>query len=197
MIKRLSALAVVLLISLTASAQVARFSAGVKGTGVANLMDVNFLTYGGGGGVFAGVRIANVVGLQAEAIYAMTYGTSSYRLSGAVRLADVKHNYLYVPVVAQIWCGRSVALEAGYQQAIVMSGTIGNTEFEKDDEGMFDYGSVIAGINFNLGKVVTMNLRYSYSLDYSYVKTTVPFKAHGVQLGLGFRFFTTRKQIFR
>lgn len=200
MIKRLSALTVMLFISLTASAQVAKFSAGVKGVGMANFMDdIDLMTYGGGGGVFAGVRIANVVGLQAEALYGLSVGRTEYAISNPnnSQALNVMHNYLYVPVVAQVWCGRNVALEAGYQQAIVLSGKLKSARFEKEDAGMFDYGSVVAGVNFNIGKVVTMNFRYAYSLGYTYIATTVPAKTHSVQFGLGFRFFTTRKQIFR
>lgn len=201
MIKRFSALVVMLFISFAASAQIAKFSVGAKGVGVANLMDIDLMTYGGGGGVFAGVRIADVVGVQAEAVYAMSYGRTSYSVAGSWSTLDVMHNHLIIPVVAQVWCGRSIALEAGYQQTIVLSGVLSgeleNTEFEKEDEGMFDYGSVVAGVNFNLGKVVTMNLRYAYSLGYTYIATTSPAKAHGFQFGLGFRFLTTRKQIFR
>lgn len=189
-----------LFISLTASAQVAKFSAGVKGVGMANFMDdIDLMTYGGGGGVFAGVRIANVVGLQAEALYGLSVGRTEYAISNPnnSQALNVMHNYLYVPVVAQVWCGRNVALEAGYQQAIVLSGKLKSARFEKEDAGMFDYGSVVAGVNFNIGKVVTMNFRYAYSLGYTYIATTVPAKTHSVQFGLGFRFFTTRKQIFR
>lgn len=197
MIKRFSALVVMLFISFAASAQIAKFSVGAKGVGVANLMDIDLMTYGGGGGVFAGVRIADVVGVQAEAVYAMSYGRTNYSVAGSWSTLDVMHNHLIVPVVAQVWCGRSVALEAGYQQTIVLSGKIRTAKFEKEDGGMFDHGSVVAGVNFNVGKVVTMNLRYAYSLGYTYIATTTPAKAHGFQFGLGFRFFTTRKQIFR
>jgi hypothetical protein len=197
MIKRLTALLAVFFISMTASAQIAKFSAGVKGVGMANLMDNNLMTYGGGGGVFAGVRIADVVGVQAEALYGVSVGTSQYEIANSLNTINLQHNYLYVPVVAQVWCGRNVAFEAGYQQAIVLSGTLRSSYFDKEDTGMFDYGSVIAGIHFNLGKVVTMNFRYAYGLGYSYIATTEPSKNQSVQFGLGFRFFTTRKQIFR
>ena len=198
MIKKLSALVVMLLMSFTASAQLAKFSAGVKGAGVANLMDdIGLMTYGGGGGAFASVMVANVIGLQAEALYAVTQGKSMYYISASSNTLTMMHNYLYVPVVAQLWCGRNVAFEAGYQQAIVMGGTLKSGLFKKEDEGMFDYGSIVGGIHFNLGKVVTLNLRYAYGLNESYMATTEPTKNQSVQFGLGFRFFTTRKTIFR
>ena len=197
MIKRLTALLAVFFISMTASAQIAKFSAGVKGVGMANLMDNNLMTYGGGGGVFAGVRIADVVGVQAEALYGLSVGTSQYEIVNSLKTINLQHNYLYVPVVAQLWCGRNVAFEAGYQQAIVMGGTLRSGLFEKEDEGMFDYGSIVGGIHFNLGKVVTLNLRYAYGLNESYMATTEPTKNQSVQFGLGFRLFTTRKTIFR
>lgn len=164
---------------------------------MANLMDIDLVTYGGGGGAFASIRVANVVGIQAEALYAVSYGRSKYFVSDYWSTIDMIHNYLYVPVVAQVWCGRNFAFEAGYQQAIVMGGTLRAAKFTKEDEGVFDYGSIVGGIHFNLGKVVTMNFRYAYGLDYSYIATTKAAKNQSVQFGLGFRFFTTRKTIFR
>lgn len=197
MIKRLLAFAFILCVSISASAQTAKFSTGVKGIGVMNNMDIGLSAIGGGGGLFAGIRVANVVGLQGEVLYASTYGREDYQVGNSLRTLSLAHNYLLVPVVAQLWCGRNVALEAGYQQAIVVSGTLSSSRFEKEETGMFDYGSVIAGINFNLGKVVTLGARYTYGLDYAYIATKEPSKSHSVQVGLGFRFMTTRKTIFR
>lgn len=195
--KKISVLFFMFLFSLSASAQIVKMSGGVKGVGMVNQMDIGLNTYGGGGSVFAEVRIANVVGIQAEAVYAMSYGSQEYSISGRQFVVDMEHSYLYVPVVAQIWCGHSFALEAGYQQAIVLDGTLKVFNAEREDTGVFDYGSIVAGIRLNLGEVVTMNLRYAYGLDYSYIATTQPAKNSSFQFGLGFRMFTTRKTIFR
>lgn len=188
---------VMLFISIAASAQVVKVSAGVKGVGVTNIMDIGLVTYGGGGGAFAGVKIANVLGIQAEAIYAYQTGTARQYTSHNRYMVTVNHEYMYLPVLMQIWCGRSMALEVGYQQAIALSGTLKKSDYTYDDTGVFDYGSFLAGLNFNLGKVVTLGFRYAYSQDYCYIYDNVPAYGHNIQVGLGFRFFTTKKRLFK
>ena len=62
---------------------------------------------------------------------------------------------------------------------------------------MFDYGSLVAGMTINMGKVAFLNLRYTSALDYSYVMTNEPSKNMGFQVGLGLRFFNSKKSVFK
>ena len=195
MIRKLFLTVVIIAFSLTASAQALKFSAGIKATVVANMMTTGEKPQGFGGGAFANLKIANLIGVQADALYSRTSHTIANDLTGTY--CNVSHDYLLVPVVSQIWLGRVFAIELGYQQAIVLSGKIQTTKGKMDDKGIFDYGSVVAGVNISLGKVAAFSVRYTHGLDYSYVAKVDPAKNFGLQAGLGFNLFRSRKTIFK
>ena len=202
--KKVLITAMLLLSAATMSAQIAKVSFGIKGVGLATMPGTDpapttMFQFGGGGGAFLGIKLGRVFGLQVEGMYGLQ--TASYQYSGpSSTLISTQNNYLYVPVVAQLWLGKSFAFEAGYQQAIALFGKIktdSSSQSWKDDGGVLDYGSFIAGININAGKVVFLNFRYTMALTPSYVMTTEPSKNMGLQVGLGFRFFTTKKSLFQ
>lgn len=190
--------------AVTMDAQLVKVSFGAKGAGMATMprAEINpttFVQLGGGGGLFVGMKITKWFGIQVEGLYG--YQTAGYNYSpsgsnGVYSRVRTNSSYFYVPVVAQLWLGRSFAFEAGWQQAIVMSGAIVKDGTTSVDNGVLDYGSFIAGMNINAGKVVFFNLRYSLALQNSYVMTDTPSKNMGFQIGIGFRFFTSKKSIF-
>lgn len=183
-----------------ANAQTVKVSFGVKGIGIGTLPKTEIapsagLQFGGGGGAFVGMRLWNYLGIQAEALYG--FQTASYNTTSLGNQTwKSNQSYMYIPIVLQGWVGRNFALELGYQQAIAISGTLSNDSGVKQDEGILDYGSFIAGMNINMGKVVFLNLRYTLALQNSYVMTTAPSKNMGFQVGLGFRFFSSKKSVF-
>lgn len=192
----------------TANAQAVKASFGVKAAGFGTLPQteitpVSGLQMGGGGGAFFGMKFFNVIGVEAEALFShqvATYQTNSF--GKQTWLSTQQH--IMVPVVLQLWLGRGFAFEVGYQQAIVWDGNLtcvqtnaGMAGEQKGDNGMFDYGSLVAGMTINMGKVAFLNLRYTSALDYSYVMTNEPSKNMGFQVGLGLRFFNSKKSVFK
>lgn len=184
----------------TSYAQLVKVSVGIRGSGVAAVDDnvlkpSSFVQYGGNGGAFVGVKIGKFVGVQADALY--SYRTAGYNISDDLTY-KIGHTYVDVPVCFQLWLGRGFALEAGYQQSIALSGTIKTTDGgNMADEGILDYGSIVAGMVINMGKVVFLNLRYTKAIGYSYVMSTEPSKNMTLSLGLGFRIFNSRQSVFK
>lgn len=186
---------------MTANAQLVKVSFGIKGQGIASLMNTEikpstYVQLGGGGGAFLGMKVGRVIGLQVEGLY--SYQNASFAISDKLgnNIWNSTQQYLYVPAVLQLWCGRSFAFEFGYQQAIALSGTLSSSGNVKDDTGILDYGSLVAGMNINMGKVAFLSFRYTHAMQYSYVMTKDPSKCMSLQVGLGFRFFTSRKSVF-
>lgn len=190
--------------ALSVNAQVIKASFGIKGAGVGTMVsttkDQTFsASVGGGGGAFFGLKLANFLGVQAEAIYAKQ--TINYNFEDYTDLAVYNglQTYLLVPAVAQLWLGRSVALEVGIQKAIGKEETL-HTQGNIPEEaiGLQDYDSYIAGINFNLGKVGVLDFRYLRGIPGTFSKgETKDSTTHGVQVSLGFRLFSSKKHLFK
>lgn len=202
MIKRLFILIALTFSALSVNAQIVKASFGIKGAGVGTVVstakDATFSgSVGGGGGAFFGLKLADFLGIQAEALY--TKQTINYDFE---EFADLKtyhglQTYVLVPAVAQLWLGRSVALEFGIQKAIGKGENImGGNNIPKDAVGIQDYDSYIAGINFNLGKVGVLDFRYLTGIDGTYSKKN-PGAVQSFQVSLGFRLFSSKKHLFR
>lgn len=183
-----------------ANAQIVKVSFGVKGVGLGTLpkteiAPTTMVQFGGGGGAFVGARLWNYLGLQVEALYG--FQTAQYNTTSFGEQTWVSNqSHLFVPIILQGWAGRSFAVEFGYQQAIALSGSLTDGKTTKPDTGILDYGSILAGININMGKVAFLNLRYTLAVQNSYVMTTQPSKNMGFQVGLGFRFYNSKKSVF-
>lgn len=206
MIKKLSILLVLLCIAVTGHAQVARFSAGVKGLAVATVNPKTetsspLYQFGGGAGAYLGVRFADVVGLRAEAMYAYQVGSKRLKYTGdmyEVITYSISNNSLMVPVMLQVWCGRSFVIQAGYQQTIAVSGRVKSDHgYDVEDKGILDYGSLVAGFNIGLGKTLSVDVRYVHALQNSYVHTIDPLKGMGFQIALDVNLFTSKKSVFK
>ena len=190
--------------ALSVNAQVIKASFGIKGAGVGTMVsttkDQTFsASVGGGGGAFFGLKLANFLGVQAEAIYAKQ--TINYNFEDYTDLAVYNglQTYLLVPAVAQLWLGRSVALEVGIQKAIGKEEAL-HTQGNIPEEafGLQDYDSYIAGINFNLGKVGVLDFRYLRGIPGTFSKGEIKDSiTHGVQVSLGFRLFSSKKHLFK
>lgn len=199
--KKLSVMILLFFSLMTANAQLVKVSAGIKGHGIASLMNTEitpstFVQLGGGGGAFVGVKAGRVLGIQVEGLY--SYQNASFATSNKLgnNIWTSNQQYFYIPMVLQCWLGRSFAFELGYQQAIALSGTLSSSGNVKEDTGILDYGSLVAGMNINMGKVAFLSFRYTHALQYSYVMTKDPSKCQSLQVGLGFRLFTSRKSVF-
>ena len=198
--KKLLVMILLFFSAIVADAQIVKVTFGIKGVGLGTLPKTEIapstaLQFGGGGGAFVGARIWNYLGVQAEVLYGFQtaeYPTTTF----GNQTWTSNQSYMYIPFVLQGWATRNFAVELGYQQAIAMSGTLSDGNNVKDDTGILDYGSFLVGMNFNLGKVVFLNLRYTLAMQNSYVMTTEPSRNMGFQVGLGFRFFNSKKSVF-
>lgn len=174
---------------------------GIKGVGIATMMDTDpkpkGMNFGGGGGAFVGLRAGRTLGVQAEFLYAMQ--GAKYELDRAD--ITLKHTYYHIPISLQLWVSRGFMFEVGFQQSILGKGTLEEQGSGKtlkiDDEGAFNYGSFLAGFSFNMGKVVYFNARYTMGMGESYVINGKTGKTNMIQAGLGFRFYTSKRSAFK
>lgn len=202
MTKRLFILVLLAFSALNLDAQIIKASFGIKGTGAGTVISTskdatNSVSIGGGGGAFLGLKVADFLGLQAEALYTKQAANYNFEEFSDISSYQATQTYILIPAVAQLWLGRSVALEFGIQKAIGRKEDIkAGTQFPKDAIGMQDYNSYIAGINFNLGKVGVLDLRYLSGIAGTYSEQA-PEATHGFQVSLGLRLFSSKKHLFR
>ena len=204
MLKKLIAVTLCAFAVHTASAQLVKVSLGMRGEGVATLTGTeiapsSYVQLGGGGGLFAGIKIGKVIGLQVDGLY--HYHLADYPLDiPEFSSVSTRHQYIDIPVCLQLWCSRGFAFEVGYQQSIAFSGimTLAGEAGPQtiDDTGILDYGSLVAGMIINMGRVVFLNLRYTKALENSYVMSLDPSRNMTVSVGLGFRLFNSRQSVF-
>ena len=171
-------LAVILLSSsiCIAHAQTVKVSAGIRGEGIATFTGTEitpktFMQMGGGGGIFAGIKAGNIVGLQADVLY--NFHSAGYNIDMAgYSSAKTKHSYIDIPICLQLWCSKGFAFEVGYQQSIALSGTLSlDGEQAVEDTGILDYGSLVAGAVINMGKVhkgIRIQLRHDCRPEQEY-----------------------------
>ena len=192
-----------MLFSLSASAQMVKASFGVTGGGIATMMSATEpatsspFYIGGYGGAVATINIGNSLGIRGGANYAMQ--GSSYMLSGTKLTAA--QSYIQVPV-SLLWHMRSfISLEAGFYQNILFSSSLtengSSTVVINPDEGALKYNfGALAGLEFNFGRFVFLELKYHYGLSNSYVIYGKGFPSSFATVGLGFNLISTRKSAF-
>lgn len=199
----LTVLLAMMLFSLSASAQMVKASFGVTGGGIATLTmgteppTSSPMYISGYGGAFATVNYGNHLGLRAGANYAMQ--GSTYGLSGVTLTAT--QSYLQVPVSLMYHIRSFVSLEAGFYQNILLSSSLtekgSSTVVINPDEGALRYNfGALAGIEFNFGRYVFLNLRYHYGLSKSYVIYGKGYPSSFATVGVGFNIISTRKSAF-
>lgn len=192
-----------MLLSFSASAQMVKASFGVTGGGIATLTTgtepptSSPMYISGYGGAFATVNYGNHLGLRAGANYAMQ--GSSYKLSGVSLKAA--QSYVQVPVSLMYHIRSFVSLEAGFYQNILLSSSLtekgSSTVVIDPDEGALKYNfGALAGIEFNFGRYVFLNLRYHYGLSKSYVIYGKGYPSSFATVGVGFNIISTRKSAF-
>ena len=202
-IRVLTVLLAMMLFSLSASAQMVKASFGVTGGGIATMMSgtepatSSPMYMGGYGGAFATVNYGTSLGIRVGANYAMQ--GSSYMLSST----DLKavQSYIQIPV-SLMWHMRSfISLEAGLYQNILFSSSLieqgSTTVVISPDEGALKYNfGAHAGITFNFGRVVFLDIKYHYGLSNSYVIYGKGYPSSFATVGLGFNLISTRKSAF-
>lgn len=188
--------------ALSLDAQVLKTSFGIKGAGVGTVVstpkDETFsASIGGGGGAFLGFKLANFLGVQAEALYTKQSINYDFEDYNDITIFNGMQTYVLVPVVAQLWLGRSVAFEAGIQRAIGKEEElVKGSKIPEGARGLHNHDSYLAGINFNLGNVGVLNFRYLRAKE-DYFSKKYNSVQHSVQVSLGFRLFTSKKHLFK
>lgn len=199
----LTVLLAMMLFTYGASAQMVKASFGVTGGGIATLMTgtepaTSVPVYVNGyGGAFATISLGNSIGVRCGANYAMQ--GAAYNLS-EVPIAT-SQSYLNIPVSFLLNLKSYISLEAGLYQNILLSSSLTEQGDQNvvvtPDEGALKYNfGALAGINFNFGRVVFLNLRYNLGLSNSYVIYGKGYPSSFATVGLGFNIISTRKTAF-
>lgn len=204
MIKRgLIAILFILLGTLTLSAQKVKVSVGINGGALATQMlttpePSSPLYISGYGGAFASVHVGKYLSVRGAVNYALTGG--KYEIANTP--ASATQSYIQIPFTLLVNAGRAVSFEVGLQQNILASSKFmeyGSSEVNINPDPAalkYNYGAV-AGLCFNFGKMVFLNLRYCYGLSKSYVIYGVGYPTNTISAGLGFNLYTSRKSAFR
>ncbi len=186
-------------------AQFVKFSIGVEGSGTVSSFLIKSeqiqtslpVGLGGYGGAFLEVRFGNILGLDLGTDY--SYLTSGYMIGELP--VTVSQEYIQIPVMLQLWMGRSVAFEAGIRQSVLLKAVYseGKDGYRNESDGGAAkyFLSAAAGFKFNLGKVVFLSLGGTYGLSQAY-----NFYGEGKPLvtghiGVGFRIYSYQKSAFK
>lgn len=210
--KKILFIVFMLIFTMEAKAQYLRYYVGVKGVGVATMMDTEpkpkGMSFGGGGGALLGLRLGRTLGIQGEFLYVKqgaNFGgdllASTPNYSSVSSDIKLKQTYYHIPITLQLWVSKSFMFEVGVQQSIVGGATmtessVNGNSVTVDDDGAFNYGSVLAGFSFNMGKIVSVNARYTMGLNESYVINRIPGKTNMIQVGISFRLYTSKRSAF-
>ena len=200
--KALTVLAILMLFCTSVSAQKVRATFGITGGGIATQMmtdpkPTSPLYFSGYGGAFATVSFKNFLGLRTGANYLMQGG--KYQLSSVDMKAD--QSYLQIPVALVLSPKSFFSFEVGLYQNILLSSKFtemgSETAVISPDTGALKYNfGALAGLSFNFGRVVFLELRYHYGLSNSYVINGKGYPQGIITAGLGFNIISTRKSAF-
>lgn len=151
---------------------------------------------GGYGGLNVEFRFGRVLGLSFEGNYAYSsYGFKYYSIAN-----HITQHYIQIPMMLQLWMGRSAIFEVGLQQSILIASAYkeaANNVYISPDPGALQYSyGLIGGFKFNLSRVVFLNLRAMYGLSDSYIIGKNTYPNLSAQIGLGFRLYGHRERAF-
>lgn len=202
MSKRLVLVFSMLLLVQVAKGQFAKATFGLTGGGVVSQMvaDIPQTTpyyIGGYGGVFTTISFADLLGVRAGANYSMQ-GTE-FKYDNAT--IAVSQHYINVPVALMVNLRSFVSLELGFFQNILLMSSLKEERYSdfilSPDEGALKYNfGALAGVSFNIGRYIFLNVRYNYGLTKSYATEGRGFPVNTLTAGIGFNIISTRKTIF-
>ena len=191
-----------MLFSVGASAQMVKASFGVTGGGIATQMHTEPATsaplyISGYGGLFSTVNFGELLGARVGVNYAMQGGKYSIESANI----SVDQSYINIPVSVLINLKSFITLEAGLYRNILLNSSYnengGDNVTISPDEGALAYNfGALAGISFNFGKVVFLNMRYNHGLSKSYVMYGKGYPSSAITVGLGFNIISTKKKAF-
>ena len=130
--------------------------------------------------------VENVFSIQPEFIYSRQGFENNFTLLGTNYKTTYKIDYINMPILAKIYLGKTLALEAGPQFGLKINENIesDNSSTETNDVNAFDT-ALAGGISLNFDSVFISG-RYTYSLN-EVVKDSNA-KNSVFQMGIGFKF---------
>lgn len=130
--------------------------------------------------------VENVFSIQPEFIYSRQGFENNFTLLGDNYKTIYKIDYINMPILAKIYLGKTLAIEAGPQFGIKVNENIetDDSSTETNDVNSFDT-ALAAGISLNFESVF-LSGRYTYSLN-EVVKDSNA-KNSVFQIGIGFKF---------
>lgn len=130
--------------------------------------------------------IDNVFSIQPEFIYSRQGFENNFSFLGTNYKTTYKIDYINMPILAKLYIGKTLALEAGPQFGLKINENIesDNSSTETNDVNAFDT-ALAGGISLNFDAVFISG-RYTYSLN-EVVKDSDA-KNSVFQVGIGFKF---------
>jgi len=130
--------------------------------------------------------VTNVFSIQPEFIYSRQGFENNFNLLGTNYKTIYEIDYINMPILAKIYLGKTLALEAGPQFGLKINESIetDNSSSETNEVNAFDT-ALAAGISLNFDSVFLFG-RYTYSLN-EVVKNSDA-KNSVFQVGIGFKF---------
>ncbi|MFY8068639.1 MAG: porin family protein [Flavobacterium sp.] len=130
--------------------------------------------------------IDNVFSIQPEFIYSRQGFENNFSFLGTNYKTTYKIDYINMPILAKLYLGKTLALEAGPQFGLKINENIesDNSSTETNDVNAFDT-ALAGGISLNFDAVFISG-RYTYSLN-EVVKDSDA-KNSVFQVGIGFKF---------
>ena len=168
--------------TLTASAQAEAGTLTLKpfvGMNLANMTKLH-------GDMKIGVAAGAELGYQVSDAFALTAGVA-YSMQG-VKFDDgkVKMDYLNIPVLANYYVVKGLAIKAGIQPGFLLSAKAGDTDI-KDGCKKFDL-SIHVGLSYEISDFV-IDARYNLGLTKSFKGDDIDGSKHSViQITLGYKF---------
>ncbi len=130
--------------------------------------------------------IEDVFSIQPEFIYSRQGFENNFSILGSNNKITYKIDYINMPILAKIYLGKTIAIEAGPQFGLKINENIEteNTAAETNDVNSFDT-ALAAGLSINFDNVFISG-RYTYSLN-EVIKDSNA-KNSVFQIGVGFKF---------
>ncbi len=130
--------------------------------------------------------IDDIFSIQPEFIYSRQGFENNFSFLGTNYKTIYKIDYINMPILAKLYLGKTLALEAGPQFGLKINENIesDNSSTETDDVNAFDT-ALAGGISLNFDSVIISG-RYTYSLN-EVVKNSDA-KNSVFQVGIGFKF---------
>lgn len=131
--------------------------------------------------------VANVFAIQPEVLYSRQGFEINQNILGTNYKTEYKLDYINVPVLAKIYLGKAISIEAGPQFGLKVGEKYENQDSTTETNDVNDFDTALAvGLSFNFDGGVFLSGRFTQSLN-EVVKDSGS-KNQVFQAGIGFKF---------